>query len=80
MEVYQLDLDTWQWHKPAYIGQQPQCIEASSTPLLLSLALCNPKTSVTIQKCHLYTGNLNLETPGDRKTPNLHLGDVLGCW
>ncbi len=41
-------------------------------------ALFNPETSIFIQKCHPYTGNLNSETSGDSKTAFLHCGDVLG--
>ena len=39
--------------------------------------LFNPKTSILIQKCHPYTGNLNRETSGDSKNAFLHCGDVL---
>ncbi len=41
-------------------------------------ALINPETSVSIQKCHTYTSNLNSETPADSKNAFLHCGDVLG--
>ena len=39
-------------------------------------ALFNPETSILIQKRHPYTGNLNLETPGDSKDAFLYWGDV----
>ncbi len=42
-----------------------------------SRALFNLKTSMLIQKCHPYTGNLNSETPGDSKNAFLHWGNVL---
>jgi hypothetical protein len=35
-------------------------------------ALSNPETSITIQKCHSYTRNLNLEMSGDSKNAFLH--------
>ena len=41
------------------------------------LALFNSETSVSIQKRHPYTGNLNSETSGDSKNACLHCGDVL---
>ncbi len=40
-------------------------------------ALLNPKTSILIQKRHLYTGNPNSETSGDNKNAFSHCGDVL---
>ncbi len=42
--------------------------------LMVSLrrALFNPETSFLIQKRHLYTGNLNSETPGDSRNTFLH--------
>ena len=40
------------------------------------LALFNSETSVSIQKRHPYTGNLNSETSGDSKNAFLHCGDV----
>ena len=44
----------------------------------VTLALFNPETSiaVVIQEHHLYTGNLNSETPGDSKNGFLHCGGV----
>ncbi len=39
-------------------------------------ALFNPETSISIQKRHPYTGNLNSETSGDSKNAFLHCGDV----
>ena len=44
----------------------------------VTLALINAETSIAIvtQKHHLYTGNLNLETPGDSKDGFLHCGDI----
>ena len=40
-------------------------------------ALLNPKTSILIQKCHPYTGNLNRERSGDSKNVFLRCGNVL---
>jgi len=40
--------------------------------------LLNPETSILIQKCHQYTGNLNSETSGDSKNAFLYCGGVLG--
>ena len=40
-------------------------------------ALSDPKMSIVIQKRHLYTGNVNSETPGDSRNAFLHWGDVL---
>ncbi len=37
-----------------------------------------PDMSILIQKCHPYTGDLNLETPGDSNDAFLHRGDVVG--
>jgi len=42
-----------------------------------NIALFNPETSISIQKQHPYTGNLNSGTPGDSKNAFLHCGDVL---
>ena len=39
-------------------------------------ALVNPETSVSIQKRHHFTENLNSETSGDSITAYLHCGDV----
>jgi len=41
------------------------------------LALLHPETSISIQKRHPYTGNLNSETSGDSKNAFLHCGDAL---
>jgi len=41
-------------------------------------ALLNPETSISIQKRHPYTGNLNLETSGDSKNAFLHCQDLVG--
>ena len=35
-----------------------------------------PKTSISIQKCHPYTGNLASKMLGDSKDAFLHWGDV----
>jgi len=43
----------------------------------LPLALFNPKTSISIQKSHPYTGNINSQTSGDSKNAFLHCQDVL---
>ncbi len=40
-------------------------------------ALLGPEKSVSIQKRHPYTGNLNRETSGDSINVFLHCGDVL---
>ena len=40
-------------------------------------ALLNPETSISIQKRHSYTRNLNSETSGDSKNAFLHCGDGL---
>ncbi len=40
-------------------------------------ALFNPKTSILIQKCDPYTGNLNSEMSGDSKNAFQHCGDRL---
>ncbi len=40
-------------------------------------ALSDPEMSIVIQKRHLYTGNVNSETPGDSRNAFLHWGDVL---
>ena len=39
------------------------------------VALFNPNTSISIQKRHPYTGNLNVKLSGDRKNAFLHCGD-----
>ncbi len=41
------------------------------------MALLNFETSISIQKRHSYTRNLNSETSGDSKNAFLHCGDVL---
>ncbi len=40
-------------------------------------ALFNPKTSILIQKCDPYTGNLNSEMSGDSENAFQHCGDRL---
>ena len=40
-------------------------------------ALSNPKTSISFQKRHYYTGNVNSETSGESRNALLHCGDVL---
>jgi len=40
------------------------------------MALFKSKRSITIQKHHLYTGNVNSEMSGDRINAFLHCGDV----
>ncbi len=37
----------------------------------------NPKVSILVQTCHLYTGKLNSEMSGDSKNALLNCGDVL---
>jgi len=37
-----------------------------------TVGVSNPKMSVLIQKCHLYTGHVNSETPGD----STHIGEM----
>jgi len=44
--------------------------------LIMASALFNPETSISIQKRHPYTGNLNSETSGDSQNAFLHCGDV----
>jgi len=51
---------------------------SESQPMLLHVALFNPKTSISIQNCHPYTGNLNSEMPVDSKNAFLHCGHVSG--
>jgi len=43
------------------------------------LTLFKPETSISIQKRHPYTRNLNSETSGDSKNVCLHCGDVLAA-
>ncbi len=43
-----------------------------------SAALLNPETSMLIQTCQPYTGNLNSHMPGDSKSTYLHWGEVKG--
>ncbi len=45
--------------------------------LVRAEALFNPETSILIQKCHPYNGNLNSETSGDSTSAFLHCGDVV---
>ena len=45
--------------------------------LVFTLLFSDPETSIFIQECHPYTGNLNSETSGDSKNACLHCGDVL---
>jgi hypothetical protein len=41
------------------------------------MAVFNSQTSISIQKQHRCTGNLNSEAPGDSKNAFLRQGDVL---
>ncbi len=45
-------------------------------PSQVSSALLNPKTYITIQKCHPYISKLNSEMAGDSKKAFPHGGDV----
>ena len=43
-------------------------------------ALINPEMSITIQKRHSYTENLNSETSGDSQNAFLNYGDASGVY
>jgi len=54
-------------------------LEARQRKICFACALFYPKSSVSIQKCPLYRGNLNSEMPGDGKDAILHWRNVFGC-
>ncbi len=62
------------WRSLQWLIPQPILCEDDHAFAVTQL---NPKTSILMQKCHSYTGNLNSETPGDSKNAFLHFGDVL---
>jgi len=48
-----------------------------SSVMMAWSALSNPETTISIQKRHPYTGNLNSETSGDSKNTSLLCGNVI---
>ncbi len=63
---------------PLLILHNHACIHCSCcTSLHASIALFNPRTSISIQKRPFCSGNLNSETPGDSESTLLRWGHVL---
>jgi len=54
--------------------KHPACNQKRNMQVLV--ALFNPETSILIQKCHPYTGNIDSKTPGNSENA-LHCEDVL---